>query len=249
MIKSINKRLFYRVAPLVLFALCNTGCKQTNEQPALLNLPEMHPSSINTFKTVCAGSAEPTVRIIFLQGITTELTTINDTAINYTDMLDAVGKELGVRFAMPYSNVLCKSSGVNYCWGTEEPESVARVYAMIRQSAAACFSLNQPWGVLGFSNGGYHVGRVITQGHTPLPAWAMAVGSAGMLPALPVEALSRGTPFYLVIGQEDITRDKTWNYFNELKKQGFNVRYDELTGGHELTEETLRTLVERIVEK
>ena len=94
-------------------------------------------------------------------------------------LLDKIGKIFGVQFAMPFSDDYCKGSQSNFCWGTEDPGSVADVYDAVRRSSAACIPMHKDFGILGFSNGGYHVGRIITQGHAPLPRFAIAIGSAG----------------------------------------------------------------------
>lgn len=210
-----------------LFA-CGTVSSQTAPMPV--------------FRTVCAGAEHPKYRIVFLQGVMHEQA---DT--DYVALLDKVGKESNIRFAIPYSKLYCKNSQTAYCWGTEEPDSVARVYENVRRSAGACFSLKQAWGLLGFSNGGYHAGRVIAQGHTPSPTWAMAIGSAGVMQASTLDHRAKRIPFYLATGTEDIVRENAHRFFLELKNNGFNVRYGEYQGGHELTEETLRTVLGEVV--
>lgn len=194
------------------------------------------------FKTACVGSAAPAHHVVFLQGII-----IEGQEIDYVPLLDKIGKELGVRFAIPYSTVYCKNSETAYCWGTEEPDSVARVYEDIRRSAGTCFSLQHEWGLLGFSNGGYHVGRVIAQGHMPLPKWAMAIGSAGTLQASTLDRLPKRVPFYLETGTEDRVRKDAHRFFLELKSHGFNVEYGEYSGEHELTEEILRDVLGKVL--
>lgn len=228
MIDSFKNIIPFLVATLVVFTVCSAVSAQPAPMPA--------------FKTVCAGSAHPKSRIIFLQGIMYE-----QQDADYVALLDKVGKDLNIRFAIPSSKLYCKNSQTAYCWGTEEPGSVARVYENVRHSAAACFSLKQEWGLLGFSNGGYHAGRVIAQGHTPAPTWAMAIGSAGQMQASTLDHRAKRIPFYLEVGTEDIVREKAHGFFLQLKNNGFNVRYSEYPGGHELTEETLRTVLGEVL--
>jgi predicted esterase len=223
----IKSRKFLTTYLFAVFS-CGVGSAQATVMPE--------------FKTVCAGSVTPKHRVIFLQGII-----IEGQEIDYVALLDKVGKELGVKFAIPYSNVYCKNSQTAYCWGTEEPDSVARVYEDIQRSASTCFSLKHEWGLLGFSNGGYHVGRVIAQGRTPLPKWAMAIGSAGTLQSSTLDRLPKRTPFYLESGTEDRVREDAHRFFLELKNHDFNVKYGEYSGKHELTEETLRDLLGKVL--
>lgn len=205
------------------------------------------------FTTVCMGAEHPKMNVIFLQGITTKRHPFDHDAPpnpdepDYHTLLDRVGKETGVRFVMPYSNRLCKGSTNSYCWGTGDFDSVAEVYDAIRKSAASCFSFNQPWGLMGFSNGGYHVGRIISQGHLPAPKWAIAVGSAGVVKPFELPEISRHTPFYLHIGMEDITREDAWRFYTELKAERFNVHYGEYAGGHELHEDTLLAMMRHVL--
>ena len=210
--------------------------------------------------TVCVGSANPKFHVIYLRGITPENRSEGarfwyasrvfvtggfhnarwTPEIEDETLLDKIGKELEVKFAIPYSNAYCKGSRTNYCWGTEDPESVALTYEMILRSSANCFSMDKEWGLLGFSNGGYHAGRVVTQGHTPQPKWAIAVGSAGTTENISPNSRIVGTPFYLAIGTEDVTRESAGRFYLELKNLNFNVQYREFGGGHVLTEEILR---------
>jgi hypothetical protein len=226
------------------------GC---HNEPPISVQDASHPVAPRIFKTLCAGSDHPVFRVVFLQGIQTEQLTSrpiapDQTATDYPAMLDAVGNKLNIQFAIPQSNVLCKNSQNRYCWGSAEPSSVAEVYAIIRHSAAQCFSLDQPWGLLGFSNGGYHVGRIIAQGHTPQPAWAMAIGSAGNTTIVNAYNVAKRTPFYLSIGTEDISKDDARHFFNALDSSGFNVHYDEFAGGHELTEAILSPLLKNVLQ-
>jgi hypothetical protein len=237
----LSKRIFVLTCAVFMCVLGLLGCH--SESPILLVKEAAPPEPPQLFKTVCVGSDHPIFRVVFLQGIQTD-----QTATQYPDMLDTVGNALNIQFAIPQSNVLCKNSQNRYCWGSAEPSSVAEVYATIRHSAAQCFSLDQPWGMLGFSNGGYHVGRVIAQGHMPQPAWAIAIGSAGNTATINRQSDAKRTPFYLSIGTDDITRGDARHFFDTLRSRGFNVQYDEFAGGHALTEAVVSSLLKNVLQ-
>ena len=237
----------YGISVGLLTGLLLVACRSGNESQRPPLEPVVHPP----LATDCVGATDAAHQAVYLHGMmpvqSVESAAQERILPAETALLDRLGKELNIRFAIPYSKSLCRNSSTHFCWGTAEPVSVAHVYADIRPSVQACFAANASWGVIGFSNGGYHAGRVIAQGHLPQPSWAIAIGSAGAMDTIQPTPAARSTPFYLLIGTADVTRSSAQHFYNALYEQGFNVQYREFAGGHELDENALRATLQEIL--
>jgi dienelactone hydrolase len=212
----------------------------------------------------CVGSKDAPRRAIFLRGITADVGPSENWRLSrfnswshsvlsndlyfeksyYEQDLAQIGRELGIRFALVESDRYCPGSLSARCWTGDEPSSIAATYATVVEASKRCFPVRpDDFGLIGFSNGGYHVDRVVMQCLAPAPRWAIAIGSAGD-PKLAGEDLKGCTRrLTLAAGDLDITREKAHGLASALGKHRLDVRFVEFYGGHEVPMDVLRDLL------
>lgn len=190
------------------------------------------------YPTTCVGKTSAKFNAIFLRGITPP-------DINYENDLKAMAEALNLRIAIPRSTTNCKGSTSKFCWYGEEPADIEATYAAVLRSAVQCFPQGARFGLIGFSNGGYHAGKVVLRCLAPQPAWVVAMGSAGDIGNAVSSDLSRCAPTTLLIGEKDITRDKARNFAAQLRVKKLDVEFKTWKGGHDVPFPELRQIVAR----
>ena len=216
------------------------------------------------FKATCLGSPDAARQVIYLRGITPDAGPAEgwrlsrfrgfDHTVLSTDLFfeaafyerdwDVLAKELGLQVALVESDRYCTGSLSARCWTGDETGSIASTFAEVVKAAGRCFKVTDGhYGLVGFSNGGYHVDRVVMQCLKPTPRWAVAVGSAGDA-KLAGEDLSHCTKrLTLAIGDHDITNAKARLFAGEMQRRKLDARFVEFYGGHELPRDALREIL------
>lgn len=163
--------------------------------------------------------------------------------------LEQTAKKLGYRIAIPQATTLCQGMSDLYCWRGERRETVEKTWAQVTAAAATCFpggAKSDDFGVIGFSNGGYHLGRVVMRGLEPLPKWGLAIGSAGNLAhAEGASAAAKSIPLTFLAGKSDGVRAEARNLSAALAERGFATEFREVEGGHAIPITELEAILMR----
>lgn len=199
------------------------------------------PGVPKSFPTNCVGKAGASRNLIFLHGIMPRGPVPPE--LDYEPELGALAKELDLRIALPRSTTYCKGSKDKYCWTGETAPEIAATYGAVVRSAEACFGPGKSFGLVGFSNGGYHVGRVVMRCLAPKPQYVIAIGSAGDLAHSEGRDLARCAPTTILIGDKDITRDAARRFAERLGKQKLPVTFRTFAGGHDVPFDVLRVML------
>jgi pimeloyl-ACP methyl ester carboxylesterase len=183
------------------------------------------------FSTECLGSKND-LQLIYLHGIFQG----NEThpPIEFRDDLRRLANELPIRIAVPRSHLLCKRSKDRYCWGDDQPKTIEEVYSKLLKSVASCFDVKKGFGIIGFSNGGYHATRAALRCLQPQPKFVLAVGSSGDSRLAVSPDLSSCAEVHLLIGIKDMTRDGARGFSEAAAKSKLRVSYATFNGGHTL---------------
>jgi predicted esterase len=165
--------------------------------------------------------------------------------------LEAMGKALSVRIALPRAAKPCPNQPASLCWGWsfDEGEVDAAVNA-VRSAATTCFGAGRPFGLIGFSNGGYLATKLVRtcelHEKLPLARWVVAAGSAmshGPLEPKPKD-LSQCGRLRLLTGTDDAYNfDPSDALLHALEAKHADVRSVRFAGGHTLPEEPTQALV------
>lgn len=197
-----------------------------------------------SYPVTCVGRPDAPHRAIFLHGMRPAKTPPQ--AAGHVAQLTAFANDMNYRIAIPQSTTPCIERRDIFCWRGDRKEGVEKTWRVIVKSAAACFEPQAGFGVIGFSNGGYHVAKVVMKGLRPAPQWAVAIGSAGTVANLAAPDLSAAPHFALLIGTHDVTRHETARFARLLKPTKLPVEIISFNGGHEVPFALLRTVVGRL---
>ncbi len=163
--------------------------------------------------------------------------------------LTQLAEKLGYRIAIPEATTLCQGHGALYCWRGERLENLARTWAAVTAAAAECFpngAQSEDFGVIGFSNGGYHVAKVVMRGLAPHPKWAVSIGAAGHLAnAEGASATAKAIPFRVIAGKRDSVRHEARALASSLSARGYATEFREVEGGHAVPLAELEALMVR----
>ena len=230
------------VAAIVLGTL-STGCvyfdrlfapKSASPEPQTEGGPASYP-------TVCLGDATASKRAIFLHGIMPNSAKALES--EYLGDLTILAREGGLRLAVPRSTQACKDGPQRACWLGNDQESIARTYQTLVRSTAPCFPEGAPFGLIGFSNGGYYVGRVVMRCLKPQPAWALTIGSAGDLMHATSDDLGTCAPTMVLVGEKDMVKNGARLFAEALAKKKLRVQFKTYPGGHTVPYRLLRDLI------
>jgi predicted esterase len=194
------------------------------------------------FPVTCVGRPDAAHQAIFLHGKRPVATSV--AAAGHVTPLAKFAAEMDYRIAIPVSTTPCEDSRSTYCWRGERVETLQRTWSAVVKSASACFDPEQGFGLIGFSNGGYHAAKVVMRGVEPAPRWAVAIGSAGTVPA--GVDLRGAPPLALLIGNRDVTRRDTAAFARNLAPTRLPVELLSFPGGHEVPFELLKSVVEKL---
>ena len=184
-------------------------------------------------RVTCVGAADAPNRAIYLHGkrpITTP-----EAASGLVGPLTKTAIKLGYRFAIPMANDACVESDKTFCWRGERRENLERTWNAITKAASRCFGgSGMDFGVIGFSNGGYHVIKVVMKGLVPAPRWAIAIGAAGHPGHVEGKDFAARAPLTILAGQRDGIRSEARTLAAKLVDLGFAAKFKSYEGGHDI---------------
>jgi hypothetical protein len=117
-------------------------------------------SSPDLRMATCLGPPDASHFAVYLHGV--DQPSVSAQELGNRKSLGAIAKALSIRIALPRASMPCPNepSSVCWAWSFNEREVDATVEAMTR-SAAACFGTGRPFGLIGFSNGGYLITKLL----------------------------------------------------------------------------------------
>ena len=193
--------------------------------------------------TLCLGSQNTKhPLVIYLHGIDSQTMSAQELAQRKT--LDALGKKLGLRFFAPRSNTTCsRPNAGKLCWPMQSQAQLKQESKRLLGESSRCGETVSGW--IGFSNGGYFVGKLV-QHCIDHPGWALAIGSAGSWQADQTSFLQKCGALSLLIGTKDITLPAAKKFAAHLKQRNALIDIHEFEGGHEIKGSALETLLQSL---
>jgi predicted esterase len=224
----IDKYFAYRILLMTLF-LGLGGCCAFAETSKFIK------------EVQCIGPETASHHAIFFHGIyETNGRTPEQT---YGNVLRQVAKKEKIRIAMPISGFQCIGKKGSYCWGTEDDASVQTIFRESVAASAKCFAGASPTGFIGFSNGGYFVGRLMLRCLTKAQNWLVAMGSAGSMDFRVQDDLSGCGNMNLLIGKRDLSLKKAERFHQGLVAQKAKTTFQTWNGGHDVPERELAKII------
>jgi predicted esterase len=201
----------------------------------------------------CLGPADATGLAVYLHGV--DEPGISDQELENRRHLEAIAHTLSLRIAVPRASTRCPDEPNQLCWGwTFDDAELDSGAKAISAAAAACFGAERRFGLIGFSNGGYLVTKLLRTCSVParLPSvtWMLTIGSAmsrGPLEPAPPDLSGCGR-LVMIEGTHD-----TWNFDPEdhllhgLEGKHADVRAIRFDGGHGVPVEPTRAALADLV--
>lgn len=188
--------------------------------------------------TECLGDPKAENHLIYLHGYEDPKAPSQEERSNRS-ILKQLTQELGLRITLPQGPV-CPQNKL--CWPAGNPETTLETFLLIRRQARTCGLTQQPFTLIGFSNGGYYALKLYKIHREPLLKRIIASGSAGRWDPK-VDQLNRLSAFHLLMGIHDITYADGQKTAEELRKSLPTFALATFTGGHRLDLELLRRIL------
>ncbi len=169
------------------------------------------------------------------------------------EVVGAFARASHLRVAIPRASRNCPSDAGASCWGWafDDAEREATAQA-IDAAASVCFSADERYGLLGFSNGGYAALEIVAHGEgarrLPRARWVVAVGASSDVPDpfLQSTALEGEPPVVMVAGERDTSNfDPSDRYAKRLERAGVRVESLHYDGAHDLANAPLAEALAR----
>jgi predicted esterase len=202
-------------------------------------------SSTDLRRVSCLGPSDAKSFAVYLHGM--DSPSISDQELGNRQSLARAADALSMRIALPRASIPCPNQAGSLCWGWAFDEAEIDVSARaVKDAAQACFG-SQPYGLIGFSNGGYLLSKLLRTCalHVKLPTatWAVTFGSAVFKGPLEPQPASLADCGRLVIAAgtgDTYNFDPTDHLLNALKAKGADVTALRFEGGHLVPEEPLQ---------
>jgi predicted esterase len=205
------------------------------------------PSRADPLRTAtCLGPTDATSFAVYLHGV--DERSLSEQELENRRNLDAIASELSIRIALPRASRPCPNQPGELCWGWafDEPELDAAATAM-KDAAAQCFGPARTFGLVGFSNGGYLVTKLLRtcsfHRRPPGATWMMTVGSAmnrGPLEAAPADLSTCGRLVMLAGTGDSYNFDPDDQLLHGLEAKHADVLATRFDGGHGIPREPTR---------
>jgi predicted esterase len=192
----------------------------------------------------CLGPADATTFAVYLHGM--DSPTVSDQELGNRDILAHAAAARSIRIALPRARTTCPSDPGARCWGWNfDDAEIDAAATTIADAAQACFGA-KPYGVIGFSNGGYLLSKLYRtcRLHDKLhdATWTITFGSAifeGALEPQPGSLAGCGR-IVIVAGTGDSRNfDPTDHLATVLNAKGADVTSLRFEGGHSVSEQPL----------
>jgi dienelactone hydrolase len=159
-----------------------------------------------------------------------------------------------MRIALPRASKPCAGQPSSICWSFDYNDADTDAAAdAIRRAAGTCFG-EHPFGLIGFSNGGYLLSKLFRtcRLHEKVQhsTWLLTVGSSTYRGALEFEParLSGCGSMTMIFGSKDAyNADTDDQYLHALQAKGADVRSVRFDGPHLVPEEPTKTIVGQLL--
>jgi predicted esterase len=196
----------------------------------------------------CLGPTNATSFAIYLHGMDGQ--TPSDQEIGNREVLASIAERLSMRIALPRSTRACPTQKGSICWGWSfDDTELDEATSTLRAAAATCFG-DKPVVLVGFSNGGYLLTRLVstcTLGRRmPRATRVVTVGSGNLSAPLgpqPTSLADCGELTMLVGERDQYNFDPKGNLLKELHAKNANAREVRFDGGHLLVTEPLERVL------
>lgn len=201
----------------------------------------------------CLGPAEATHFAVYLHGV--DEPSISEQELQNRRSLDAISSSLSLRIALPRASRPCPNQPSSLCWGWafDEQEIDAAADA-VKLAATSCFGEGHPFGLVGFSNGGYVVSKLLRtcQLREKLPGatWMLTVGSSmihGSLEPKPDDLSTCGRLVMLAGTEDTFNFDPQDQLLHALEAKHADVRGVRFEGGHTVPQEPTRSALAELL--
>jgi predicted esterase len=197
----------------------------------------------------CIGPVDAKHFVVYLHGI--DSPSPSDQELGNRRVLAQIAREGSYRIALPRSTSRCPNQPGSICWGWSFNETeISAAVAAIDASAAACFPPDRHFTLVGFSNGGYLLGKMFRGCELParLPHadGVIAVGSAifeGPLESKPASLEACGQLVFISGSHDEYNFDPTQHYLQVLQAKGAHAEQAVFDGGHLVPLEPTRTML------
>lgn len=195
----------------------------------------------------CLGSEKAKHSVVYLHGMDT--TSPSPQEMRNREVLNDLAQKLNLRIALPRAISICPNNQNQICWGWDfsDVSSITSSLEIVSAAAKKCFSKSNHIILLGFSNGGFVVNRLIQDClKTPYTQF-ISVAAGGTWNANSTKDLSQCGSLVLLIGRKDSSNYKpVKEYHSWLKQNKAATTLIEFPGSHELPskelEQTLQAL-------
>lgn len=192
----------------------------------------------------CIGSPNAKSFAIYLHGMDGEAP--SEQEMTNRAVLAALARKHSLRIALPRARLTCPSQAGSICWGWSFDDAEVRAaMPVVRDAALTCFG-EKPAAVVGFSNGGYLLTKLIRscllKSELPAATRVISVGAGmikGPLEAKPESLAECGDLTMLVGTKDEYNFDPSGNLLSGLRGKNANVREVRFDGGHLLDEAAL----------
>jgi predicted esterase len=193
-------------------------------------------------KVSCLGPPDALFNAVYLHGI--DSPSPGDLELANRKNLAAIAEALSLRIALPRASTPCPEQTDMRCWGWSfDQEQLTAGVRAIDQAAQTCFK-GRRYGLIGFSNGGFFVGRLLrTCAVRAKVPWMLTMGSSVLNGPLEAEPRSLAGCGHLVMlaGNGDSDNAEGLDHMvKELRAKGADVVGSRYDGGHEMPSEALR---------
>lgn len=172
-------------------------------------------------------------QIIYFHGLDKDPPKIAE--ISRQTQFETLSKRLNANIWIARSSQNCKNLK---CWPHQSPEAIKQEWEKIKSSSSGCIDFDKPTGLIGFSNGGYYVTKLMQTCQYPNVIWGVATGSSGNMSS------SLCGDLHLLIGKRDLTYTKAKNFFLSMKKKHTHIFFHDFHGGHDLNFDSLFKIIE-----
>lgn len=188
----------------------------------------------------CAGNSSATHALIYLHGVDSPQPTPQES--ENRALLSRLAKSENIALALLRSTNFCSQAAFKgkLCWPRGDDQSLSENLKQMLKDAAICHKSTAKIGMLGFSNGGYFLNRIVSRCLQTPVSWFASIGSSGSIDGASKHATGCGR-LLLMIGRKDMTHHKARSFYQELRKIGRSVEWQEFEGGHVIPEAPTRT--------
>ena len=216
----------------LLLALVFLGCEHASNP----DTPPKTPIS----ETVCLGPQNATELIVYFHGMDSLKPSGQEE--NNRTILENIANQHGLRIALARSTRTCPEHPDALCWIWGEWDAnilTHRINAAIQQAKQACAPQANSTGLLGFSNGGVLLGRIVQQCLQVQRDWIVTVGAPGSWGA-DTDSLSVCGAISMMMGTSDVhNRPSGQKLFEHLKGRDAAATWVDFKGGHNLDKKSL----------